>query len=48
MEANYEYLLFTQELRRLQRDYQRCHDLSLKQEIYNDIKLLECALNAYN
>lgn len=41
MENNYEYRIFTEELKRFHRDYQRCHDMRIKREIYKDIELLE-------
>lgn len=41
MGNNYEYRIFTEELKRLHLDYQRCNDMRIKREIYKDIELLE-------
>lgn len=41
---NYEYLIFHEELRRLQKEYQRCKDATIKKSISKDIELIENAL----
>ena len=44
MENNFEYFIFHEELRRLHKDYQRCTDIRIRNEISKDIKLLEIAI----
>jgi hypothetical protein len=41
---NFEYQIFCEELSRLQKEYQRCKDASIKKSISKDIELLENAL----
>ncbi|WP_409304289.1 hypothetical protein [Peribacillus sp. SCS-155] len=43
----YEYELFANELRRLNREYEQCSHRGVKQQIYKDIQLLKTALNLY-
>jgi hypothetical protein len=44
MKENWEYQIFNKEIKRLQRDYHRCDNQSVKREIYKDIKLLKQAI----
>lgn len=45
MADNFEHLMFIRELGRLMIDYHNCTDTTIKQEIYNDIKLLGKVIN---
>ncbi|NKE06475.1 MULTISPECIES: hypothetical protein [Mesobacillus] len=43
---NYEYQIFYEELKRLNKEYQRCEDATIKKFISMDIRLIENALEA--
>ncbi|WP_162990154.1 hypothetical protein [Mesobacillus foraminis] len=48
MDNTWEYNLFTIEINRLQREYRRCENMKIKQDVSEDIDLLKEALNALN
>ncbi len=48
MIASEEHLIFIKELGRLFKEYVKCEDHGLKNEIYKDIKLLGEAINISN
>lgn len=43
-----EYLIFTEEIRRLYQDYFKCHDELIRQLIYDDIVTLLAVINEIN
>jgi hypothetical protein len=45
MENNIEYFIFIEELSRLRLEYHRCPHVRIREEISQDIKLLEQAIN---
>jgi len=44
MKEDWEYRIFIEEINRLQNEYHRCDNQSMKREIYKEIKLLKQAI----
>ena len=48
MVSQFEYLIFTRELRQLKTEYRQCPNENIKQEIHNDIQLLQKAVESFS